>query len=82
MHDAISLEALGVPTAVIVTTDFVREARVQRTALGMEALAPVVIEHPLSSLTDAEIEARAAQALPQVLAVWRGEHEDPRAGRA
>jgi len=67
-----SLESLGVPAAVIVTSDFVREAEVQRAALGMSALAPVVIGHPLSSLTDEEIGARAAQALPGVVAVLLG----------
>jgi hypothetical protein len=77
MHDAISLEALGVPTAVIVTTTFVREARVQREALGMTDLVPVVIEHPLSSLSEEELRNRAAQALGQVLAVWRGTQPDP-----
>jgi hypothetical protein len=69
MHDGMSLESLGIPTAVIITTDFVREAEVQRAALGMTALAPVVVQHPLSSLTEEEIGARAAQALPGVLAV-------------
>ncbi len=34
MHDGFSLESLGVPTAVIVTTAFLHEARVQRAALG------------------------------------------------
>ncbi len=77
MHDSISLESLGVPTAVIVTTTFVHEAKVQRAALGMEALLPVAIDHPLSSLTDAQIQARAAQALEQVLKVWQGTHTDP-----
>ncbi len=72
MHDGISLEALGVPTAVIVTEQFVHEAKVQRVALGMLALVPVVIPHPLSSLTDEEIRQRAAVALPGVLAAWRG----------
>ena len=72
MHDAMRLESLGLPAAVIVTTSFVHEARVQREALGMSDLVPVVIEHPLSSLSDEEIRSRAAQALPQVIAAWRG----------
>ena len=45
----------------------------QRDALGMRDLAPVVIAHPLSTLTEAEIEARAEQAVVQSLAVWCGE---------
>ncbi|HLS85088.1 MAG TPA: hypothetical protein VK043_02225 [Burkholderiales bacterium] len=77
MHDGIELESRGVPTAVIVTTEFLHEARVQREALGMEGIVPVVIQHPLSSLTEEEIKARAAAALPQVVAVWQGTHEEP-----
>ena len=68
MHDAISLESLGIPTAVIITSEFLREAELQRAALGMNAIAPVVIEHPLSTLTDEAIRSRAAQALPGVVA--------------
>jgi len=49
---------------------------VQRDTLGMRELAPVVIAHPLSTLTDAEIEARAAQAVPQCIAVWLGRWPD------
>jgi hypothetical protein len=35
-------------------------------------LVPVVIDHPLSTLTEAEIERRAEQAAGQCVAVWRG----------
>jgi len=70
MHDTVELEARGLPTALIITTEFQLEAQVQRDALGMAALDPVVIEHPLSSLTDGEIAQRAAQALPQIKSVW------------
>jgi hypothetical protein len=45
---------------------------VQRDALGMRDLLPVVIEHPLSTLTDGEIEGRAQQAAMQAVAVWLG----------
>jgi hypothetical protein len=77
MHDGISLETLGVPAAVIVTRTFVHEARVQREALGMQGIVPVVIDHPLSSISDEEIRGRAAQALAQVIGVWRGTQPDP-----
>ena len=72
MHDSVMLEAAGRPTAVIVTGEFVLEAETQRDALGMTGLAPVVIVHPLSSLTDEEIGRRIEQALPQVERAWRG----------
>jgi hypothetical protein len=63
---------LGRPTAVVVTTEFLHEAEVQRAALGMPDLNPVVIDHPLSTISDADIDARAAQAAEQCIAIWRG----------
>jgi hypothetical protein len=38
----------------------------------MTELAPVVIEHPLSTLTDEEIAERALQASAQAVAIWLG----------
>lgn len=70
MHDAVLLESRGRPTAVIITSEFALEAETQRDALGMAELNAVVIAHPLSSLTDAEIAQRIEQALPQIERVW------------
>lgn len=70
MHDAINLESVGIPAAVVVTTVFVHEAHVQREALGMTGVEPVVITHPLSTLSDEEIRERAMEAVPQVSKVW------------
>ena len=72
MHDSVLLESAGRPTAVIVTSEFVLEAETQRDALGMTGLEPVVITHPLSSLTDEEIARRIEQALPRIERVWLG----------
>ena len=60
------------PAAVIVTDAFLHEAGVQRTALGAERLEPVVIAHPLSTLTGAEIAARALDAARGVRRVLTG----------
>jgi hypothetical protein len=57
---------------VVVTTEFVHEANMQRDALGMPDLAPVVIDHPLSTLSDAEIAKRAEQTAAQSVAIWLG----------
>ena len=51
--------------------------RSQRVALGMPGLEPVVIDHPLSTLTQEQIQARAAQAAPQILRVWTGADGQP-----
>ena len=48
----------------------------QREALGMPDLALVVIDHPLGTLTDAEIDERAEQAASQCIAVWRGDRRN------
>jgi hypothetical protein len=72
MHDAVSLEAQGRPTAVVVTTEFLHEALVQCQALGMQDLVPVVIDHPLSTLSDADIDRRAEQSAAQCIAIWLG----------
>ena len=67
------MEELGRPTAVVVTTEFRHEAEVQRDALGMPDLAPVVIDHPLSTLSDAEIDRRAEQTVDGAVSVWLGQ---------
>ena len=72
MHDGIELETQGLPVAVVVTTEFLHEAHVQRAALGMDGLQPVVITHPLSSLTDEEIDGRVRQVVEQAKKVWLG----------
>jgi hypothetical protein len=53
-----------------VTTEFLHEAEVQRAALGMPDLVPVVIDHPLSTLSEAEIDVRAEQAAAGAASVW------------
>jgi hypothetical protein len=70
------LEGAGIPTAVIVTAVFSHEAHMQRAALGMNALVPVVVAHPLSTLTPEQLDARAREAAPQILAVWNGTLRD------
>ncbi len=52
------------------TSEFVHEAEMQRAALGMPDLAPVVIDHPLSTISEAEIDARAAQAADAAAQRW------------
>jgi hypothetical protein len=57
---------------VVVTTEFLHEANMQRDALGMPDLAAVVIDHPLSTLSDSEIAQRAEQTAAQAVMVWLG----------
>ncbi len=66
---------MGRPTAVIVTSEFVHEAAMQKEALGMPDLRPVVIDHPLSTLAEEAIDERAERAAPQCAAIWLGRAE-------
>ena len=54
------------------TRAFLHEAEVQRAALGAERLQAAVITHPLSTLTDDDIAARAAEAARQVADILTG----------
>lgn len=60
------------PTAVICTDQFVQSAKAQAAICGNPDYPFVVVAHPLGSLTPAELQARAAAALPQVLAILTG----------
>lgn len=44
----------------------------QKEALGMPDLSPVVIDHPLSTLAEDAIDRRAEAAAAQCAAVWLG----------
>lgn len=72
IRDSVALEKLGIPSAAIITTEFERETELTRTAIGMTGLIPVVIDHPVSSITQAEVEVRAAQVALQAPKVWLG----------
>src|SRR5262245_23512372 len=72
IRDAVALEKLGIPSAAIITTEFERETVLTRAAIGMEGLIPVVIDHPVSSITQAEVEARAAMVAAAAPKVWLG----------
>ena len=76
IRDAIALEELGLPAAPIITTEFVNETRLTRAAVGMPGLRPIVIDHPVSSITAEEIAARVAVIAAQAQEVWLGTRED------
>ena len=76
IRDAVSLEDRGIPSAAIITTEFVNETRLTREAIGMPDLRPVVIEHPVSSITDEEVNQRVQKIKVQAQEVWLGQRAD------
>jgi hypothetical protein len=70
IRDSVALEKLGIPSAAIITAEFVGETKLTRQALGMPDLEPVVIDHPVSSITHDEADARIRQIKERAQKVW------------
>lgn len=69
MHVATDLESRGIPTAAICTEPFLASASAMAARRGFPGYAFARVAHPVSSLEQAEVEERAREALPQVLAI-------------
>ena len=76
MHDGIEMEKLGIPTASIVTHVFVNTANAMTRMMGVPDFEYIVAQHPLSSLTDAEVKERAAQLAPEVERILLGSNSE------
>ncbi len=55
-------ELLGLPSVGIMTTQFVSAAELMGQVLGADGYPFIVIDHPISSATTAQLEARARLA--------------------
>ena len=66
MHDIINLEALGVPSVFVASTEFVEAADAQASALGADP-ARVFVPHPIQDRTDNEMRALADAAVDELL---------------
>ena len=76
IRDAVALEDRGIPAAPIITTEFVNETKLTRVAIGMPDLRPVVIDHPVSSITNDEVLERVKIIKEQAQEVWLGQRQD------
>ncbi len=67
MHDGVFFEDHGIPTATIVSSEFVGAARAQAAALGATDYRTVVVPHPIQPLTAEEVQALADKAYDDVV---------------
>ena len=67
MQDAAALEKLGIPCSVLVTRPFNTQARAMTNLLAMPGYEYAVIGHPMGSLNEEQVMARAEEAYPQCL---------------
>ena len=68
MHDTIRLENSGVAAIAVATHEFKLPARAQASALGRPDFDAVYVEHPIQDQTKETIEARAENAVGEIVA--------------
>ena len=68
MHDGVFFEDQGVPTATVISREFIRAARAQAEALGAVDYRTVVVPHPIQTLTREEVRALADTAFDDIVA--------------
>jgi hypothetical protein len=66
VHDGVFFEDQGIPTATIISTEFVNAARAK--ALGAEDYRTIAVAHPIQPLTRDEVRVLADKAFDEVLA--------------
>jgi hypothetical protein len=69
VHDGIALERRGTPAAVICTDAFERMGRATATVAGLADYPFLMVPHPVGRLSPEQLRARAAAALPEVVAL-------------
>ena len=67
MHDGVFFEDQGIPTATVISAEFVRAARAQADALGATDYRTIVVSHPIQPLTREEIRALADKAYDEIV---------------
>ncbi len=67
MLDSIVFEQQGVPSASIITDVFLNTGRAMARTWGLPEFRFLAMPHPIANLTDAELNARAAEIVPQVV---------------
>lgn len=68
MHDGVFFEDHGIPTATVISAEFVRAAAAQAQALGATDYRTVVVAHPIQPLTRDEVRALADKAYDAIVA--------------
>ena len=66
MHDGITLERLGFPTATIITSVFVNTAQAYTKLMGVPGFPYIVCPHPITNVGADGLEERVKQLTPQV----------------
>ena len=66
MHDGITLERQGIPTATIITSVFVNTAEAYTRLMGVPGFPYIVCPHPITNVGAAGLDERIKLLAPQV----------------
>ena len=66
MHDGITLERQGIPTATIITSVFVGTAQAYTRLMGVPEFPYLVCPHPITNVGGTGLEERSSLLAPQV----------------
>jgi hypothetical protein len=69
VHDGIHLDRAGIAAATICTDHFVETAQATASVWGVSDYPVIYMPHPLSTLTEDEIQAQAQRLADQVVHV-------------
>ena len=69
MHDGIHLDRAGIPAATICTDHFVNTGQATATVWGVPEYPVIYMPHPLSALSDEEVQAEAQKLVGQVVRI-------------
>ncbi len=67
MHDGITLERQGIPTATIITSVFVNTAEAYTRLMGVPGFPYLVCPHPITNVGATGLDERARELAPQVV---------------
>jgi len=67
VHDGVFFEDHGIPTATVISAEFVGAARAQAEALGATEYRTVVVPHPIQPLTRDEVRALTDKAYDDIV---------------
>jgi hypothetical protein len=69
VHDGIHLDRTGLPAATICTDHFVATSQATATVWGVPDYPVIYMPHPLSTLTDAALQAQAQRLVAPAVRV-------------
>jgi len=73
IHDGVTLEKRGVPTATVNSDAFVVLGQMEAVALGVPGLPIVMVPHPMGDVTADMVVERARDMIEQVVRVFTGD---------